>query len=224
MSRSQERRLATLPFITISRQAGTGGSVFGHLLAQRLNHMLEPEAQRHPWTCLNRELVERIAADHHLSADLIASLEHSSHSWIAEFFHGLSHSDTGTPSEMAIFRRVVQTVRGLAATGHVILVGLGSVFITRDIPAAIHVRIIAPFNWRVENFARTEALSLDQAREKIQLLDNDRQAFIQKFFPNRWLTPEIFHMTLNAGVMTDEQMSAAVGALAISPAASASPH
>jgi cytidylate kinase len=201
--------LSHWPFITISRQAGAGGRTIGRLLAARLNTSAAEGTADHPWQCLDRELVERIAADHHLSTDLIRSLEHSSHTWITEFFSGLSREDNN-PSELSVFHRVVETVRALARAGHVILIGQGSVFITRDMPRGLHVRIVAPLEWRVRNFARLENLSETEARKRVLVLDGQRQAFVNRFWPGTTLNVEQFHATLNAGLLSDQQIAAAL--------------
>jgi cytidylate kinase len=201
--------LPAVPFVTISRQAGAGGITLGHALAEHLNKL---EPSEHPWQCFDRELVERIAADHNLSADLVRSLESSSHTWISEFLGGLSHSDR-TPSELAVFRRVVETMRALARAGHVILVGLGGVLITRDMPRGAHVRVIAPFEYRVRHLAKTDQISERDARARVKLLDHDRQAYFRKFWPGTELSSELFHLTLNSGMMAEADMAACLADL-----------
>jgi cytidylate kinase len=198
------------PFVTISREAGTGGMTVGRLLAAHLNGSDPPE---HPWQCLDRELVERIAADHHMSTSLVESLEHSSHTWIEEFLGGLSRSDDKSPSELAVFRRSVETVRALARAGRVILVGLGGVLIARDMPGAIHVRLIADLEWRIANLARNDQLSPADAKKRVLQLDRERQAFIARFFPTLTLTSEMFHVTLNASTLSDAQMAEAIAGI-----------
>ncbi len=194
------------PFVTISRQAGSGGVKFGRLLAEHLNQRNPDE---HPWNSLDRELVERIAADTHLSTDLIDSLEKSSHTWIEEFLGGLSHTDR-SPSELAVFRRVMETMRALARAGHVILVGMAGELMTRNMPGGVRVRIIAPFEWRVRNLARNDGLDEGEAREKVRLLDRDRDAFVAKFWPHLCEHPQVFHLTLNASMLSEEQMAQCV--------------
>jgi cytidylate kinase len=201
--------LSHWPFVTISREAGTGAVGVGTLLAERLNGTDPPE---HPWQCLDRELVERIASDHHISTDLIDSLERSSHTWISEFLAGLSRSDNA-PSELVVFRRCVETMRALARAGHVILVGLGGMFITRDMPGGIHVRLVAPLEWRVQHLSDHDQLPMVEARKRVELLDADRKSFFAKFWPGEPLRPECFHLTLNAGRLSDAQMVDAIVAL-----------
>ncbi|MCL2646601.1 MAG: cytidylate kinase-like family protein [Phycisphaerales bacterium] len=204
----------TWPFVTISRQAGAGGYTLGTLLAERLNGLEYAEARLGslnetqpppPWQCLDRELVERIARDHHLSAGLIDSLQHSSHTWIGEFFGGLSHTDN-QPSELAVFRRVAETVRALAEAGHVLLVGLGSVFMTRDMPGGVHVRLVAPLEYRVRTMAKKHNLSESHARAMVENLDAGRDSFYRQYWPHTPLHAGLFHITLNAGLMREEQM------------------
>ena len=201
--------LSTWPFVTISRQAGAGGVSFSRYLAEQLNRRF-PEPPEHPWQSFDHELVERIAADHHLSTELIESLEKTSHTWISEFFSGLSHSDH-SPSELSVFRRVVQTERALARAGHVIMVELGGVFITRDMPWGVHVRLVAPFEWRVKNLARLENTTETESRQRITLRDRDRDAFIAKFWPAQHpLRPDSFHLTLNSSLMSEQDMAQAI--------------
>jgi cytidylate kinase len=208
---SQET-LPTWPFVTISRQAGAGGVTFSRHLADHMNQRLPPPHE-HPWQSLDHELVERIAADHHLSTDLIESLEKSSHTWISEFFDGLSHSDQ-SPSELHVFRRVVQTVRALARAGRVIMVGLGCVLITRDMPWGVHVRLVAPLEWRIKNLARLKNISEKEAREAVVVRDRDREAYLAKFWPEQQpLRPDLFHLTLNSSQMSELEMTEAVAPL-----------
>jgi cytidylate kinase len=202
-----QAELAQWPFVTISRQAGSGGRDLGIQLAKRLN---EKHPTGHPWQFLDRELVERIAADHHLSADLVQSLERSSHTWIGEFFGGMSLKDHA-PSELTVLKRVVETVRALARAGHVILVELGGAFITHGMAKGLHVRLVAPLEWRIERMARTENLTKERARERVRQLDRSRESFRQKYWPQYSLDqPEVFHLVMNASMLTESEMVEAI--------------
>ena len=50
---------------------------------------------------------------------------------------------------ISIVNNDINGVRALAEVGRVIIVGRGGVFITRDLPGGIHVRLVAPREWRV---------------------------------------------------------------------------
>jgi cytidylate kinase len=201
--------LSHWPFVTISREAGSGARNIGLLLAERLN---AHEKTDHPWQALDRELVERIAADHNISADLVASLEQSSHTWITEFLQGLSHTDK-VPSDMAVVKRVIETVRALARAGHVILIGLGSSFMARDIEGGLHIRLVGPFEVRAANLASHENISIEEARKRVQLIDHERLAYFHRFWPGQQIAPDLFHAVFNVGYLKNEEIVAAIETL-----------
>src|SRR5213592_738570 len=68
------------PFVTISRQPGAGALKVAAEFVDRINSKLSritaPSDDTPPqWTCWDRELVEKVASDHHLSTRLIDSIE-----------------------------------------------------------------------------------------------------------------------------------------------------
>src|SRR5262245_43618787 len=80
------------PFITISREPGAGAVAVGRQVVESLNANHPDE----PWTCWDREIVEKIAADHHLSARLIDGLDEKRHSWMSDFLASLSFTDSAS--------------------------------------------------------------------------------------------------------------------------------
>ncbi|MGN6369912.1 MAG: AAA family ATPase [Phycisphaerae bacterium] len=208
---SHGRECGQRPFITISRQAGAGGRTLARGLVERLNRLAhtsveDSAVEPSPWQGFDRELVERIAQDHHLSTELIESLEYSSQSWLQELLTGFSLSDSAGAGEVSIVRRMAQTIRALAQAGNVVLVGYGGVFITRDMPCGIHVRVVAPLELRVEWLVKTRGIDAKHARREIEILDAQRDAFFRRYWPKHPLTPELFHLGLNSGLMNEEQM------------------
>ena len=194
-----------IPFVTISRQAGAGGNTLAEHLVERLN-LLDPDPER-PWTCWDRELVERVAADHHISQELIDSIEETQRTWLSEFFTGLSFSEAAQQlDELAIYRRVGVTVRALAQLGRVVIVGRGGVCITRSMPGGTHIRLVAPLNGAIEFMMRKLNASRDRASEQVRQLDRNRESFYRRYWPNHPLDAEMFHMTLNTANLTEQQV------------------
>jgi hypothetical protein len=166
---------------------------------------------------MDRELVQRIASDHHLSSDLIASLEQSSHSFVAEFIKGLSLRDGGPPSDLAVLARVTKTMRALAQGGYVILVGLGGVFMTHHMPGGVHVRLVAPWEFRTRNMARILNVSETQGGEEVRARDQRQREFFKTFWPDTAISDELFHVTLNASLLDESQMADCIMALLMTP-------
>lgn len=199
------------PFVTVSRQAGIDAGAMAHRLVDRLNE-LDAEARGHPWTCWDRELVEKVAADQHLSRPLVESVEDGHHSWFSEFLEGLR---TQTESEEKAYYRVAATIRALAKAGRVVIVGRGGVHVTRGMPAGVHFRFVAPFDWRVASVARARTLSPDQAGIVVRETERNREAFLKVHWPGWPMTPESFTATFNLAGVDDLKVVEAMALLTL---------
>ena len=189
------------PFITIARQAGAGGRTLAHHLAERLN---ESERADPPWQAYDRELVEKVAADHKLSTRIVDTLEDTSHNWLRYYPESLVYPHD--PSEMKVFHWVAATIRALALAGRAIIVGRGGVFITEGMPCGRHIYLVAPLEHRVEHMAGEWGLSRDDTNKEILEMDKNRRRFYQRHFPKHQVTPEAFTLTLNTAQLSDQEM------------------
>ena len=189
------------PFITIARQAGAGGRTLAHHLAEGLNEL---DGAGPPWQAYDRELVERVAADHNLSKRLIHTLENSSHDWLRDLVESLVYPHD--PSELKVFHRVAATIRAFAQAGRAIIVGRGGVFITDGMPCGQHIYLVAPLEHRVERMAGEWGQSRDDTEKKILELERNRQSFYRRHFPKHQVKPEAFTVTLNTAEMSDREM------------------
>ncbi len=206
------------PFVTISREAGAGGWSLCEQLVDRL-HDADPGQRR--WTGWDRELLDKVARDTNLPREVVEELDERSVSWIEDFFGNLSFSDpTQMVSGPRVYRRVFETIRALAIAGRTVIVGRGGVYITSDFPNGLHVRLIAPFEYRVENLASRQGLSQRQAKEEVQRIDRRRNAFYRQYWSDRVRSPYAFSVTFNTARLSDEQL--VEGVVAMVPQASAS--
>lgn len=201
--RSREAPGKTRAFVTISREPGIPAGTLGNALVDALNEALPAvEEGEAAWSGWDRELVEKVAHDTGLSRDVLESLEESNRSWLTDFFSGLSADNHATqPDADAVFRRVATTVSALAGFGRTVIVGCGAVLITGRLPAGVHVRLVAPTNYRILRLAEQTHLSPDKAAHRLAELDRNRAAFFKRYWPNEPLTPEHFTITLNAATV-----------------------
>jgi len=195
------------PFITISRQAGSRGRPLADLLAARLN---AADPSEHPWTVWDRELVERAIAEHHISAAAVESVERPRRWWeeLASNWSDRDHS--AYLDEYQVYRRVAATIHALASQGRAIIVGRGGVYATGDLPRGLHLRVVAPFEARVQFVADLRKTSPETAAVEVRKVDHERDLFHRRFYPGKAILPEVFTLTLNSGMLTDEQMASCV--------------
>ena len=199
-----------LPFVTISRQAGAPGADLGRLLVERLNDRDRRDiaAGARPWTLWDRELVEKVAADHHIAAPLVESLGESHHSWLMDFLGGLSageHPDSA--DEARVFAKVASTIRALAAAGRVVIVGRGGVFITRHMPGGVHVRLVAPLERRIDRMAAHLNCPREQAAARVREMTRTRDELYRRYWPQEPLRPDLFTATLNTAALSPEAVA-----------------
>ena len=55
-----------------------------------------------------------------------------------------------------------------------------------------------------------ESYRLKDARRRVGVLDHQRQSFLARYWPDRPLSAELFHLTLNASILTDEEIADAI--------------
>lgn len=208
VSPGAEHDLRPRPFITISRQAGAGGHTLQEVLVERLSELDPGEPA---WTGIDKKLVEMVAGEDAVFKQLVESLGESTHSWLEELFAGLFSASNAT--EIKAYRRTAKAIRALAQRGRVIVVGRGGVFITHDMPLSVHVHLVAPLADRVEHMARRLGVARDEAEAHVHRIDQNRDAFFKRYWPNDVLDASSFTVTFNTTRATDREIADAVATL-----------
>lgn len=196
------------PFITITRQEGAGAIE----LAQSLTTHLNQADADPPWKAYDRELIEQVAQDHGIAQDLIASLPDRPHSLLLDLAEGMRF-DSSRPTDEAVYAKVIATIRSLARLGHSIIVGRGGVFCTQDLPAGIHLQLVAPLSYRLERFAQAHELNPAEARRRLEQIEQNRDAFIRRFWPKVDHLSDRFTLTINTAKVPVHTQVAIVGQL-----------
>jgi cytidylate kinase len=198
----QEVKVAQ-PFVTISREPGAGGWTLAQQLVAELNRR---QSSEQPWTCWDRELVERVAGDLQISDRLIEHFEDRNRSWLTDFMTSLSHSDKGAADDERIYKRVAMTIRSLASAGRTVIVGRGGVFLTKGMAAGIHVRLVAPLEYRIQFMMHEHNLTHDRAKTHLRELEHNRHVFLKRYWNIDSMHSENFTVTFNTSTVSTEQM------------------
>lgn len=185
------------PVVTISRQAGVTASAVSHRLIEILNH-------RHPgptpWIEYDRRLVERIAADHNLSEDLVARFDERDRSWFEHFTAGITGSATGTDLAM----KGAKTIRALAKVGRAVIIGRAGQSVLAGMKHVVHVRLIAPLEWRAEQYPRDVDAAPGANEQTLRRIDAERARYVKQHFSRDVNDPLLYDLAINmARVSTD---------------------
>jgi len=188
--------------LTISRQVFSRS----HAIAERLIELLQADEELGTsyWALFDRDLVHKMLGDHDLPQRLAKYIpedkDHSLTSTINEIL-GVH------PSLWELFHYTCDTIQKLAKVGNVILIGRGAHIVTRGIPHVFHVRIVSPFDLRVERAAEMLDLSVMDAAKQVSQDDHARGAYVRSHFDEPIEDPYAYDMILNTANV-DEQTAA----------------
>jgi cytidylate kinase len=196
------------PVLTISRQYGCAAKNFAQKLSAKLNEIQKEKKIRKEWTWINKEIFENTAKALNLKESRILHVFEGEKKGLVESII-LSSSEKYYASDTKIKKKIIEIVRTFAEQGHMIIIGLGGAVITRDIKRSLHIRLQAPFEWRVEQAAKRRgrtieemtkyAASIDKKRDKL------RDSFISKGDPK-----EMFDITFNVMTMDQDEIIDAI--------------
>jgi cytidylate kinase len=207
----RENRASHRPplFITVTKQLGVDAGSFSHRLAQRLG-----EIEVANWFAWDRELIEKVSAEHGIAKDVLERVEDRPFSWIDRLLQDFSFSDD-TPEAIALRadKYVMVTIRALAEAGHAIIVGRGGVFVTEGIPGGIHLALVAPLENRIKYIVERDKLSPQRAAEYITESEHNREMLYRQFWPKKRISPETFTLTLNSARLCADEMEECVLAI-----------
>jgi len=175
-----------LLFITVSRQTGSLGKEITERLAEMLNLPI-----------LTRELVmskylPRIATKHELHMM----------SESPSFF--LTPAQDGTPFALHIERGM----REYIARRPAVILGLGGQVIFAGHPNALHIKIIASPEVRLQRIMQQYSLESKDAERFLELTDRKHKKYISTLYNRDWSDPTLYHLIVNTDFIGIEEAAA----------------
>jgi len=156
------------PYLTISREAESGGAEIARRLGERLG-----------WSVLDRELVNELARRLELEPRLLELMDETRVGWFSETLLNLFNSRLVLQnSYVSMLSRVIALA---AFDGRVIIVGRGGNLVLPP-DDGIRVRIVAPRALRLAALAEREGLDRKEAGARLDEIDNSRADFIRRQF------------------------------------------
>lgn len=92
---------------------------------------------------------------------------------------------------------VEMVIRDLAREGDVVIVGRGSQVLLRDTPRALHVQVVAPFDYRVTTLAKREEVTEGEASKRVRASDQARRDYLRRYHRVDWLDPTLYDIVIN---------------------------
>jgi cytidylate kinase len=168
------------PVLTISREYGCQAKLISQELADRLNEYHLPIGAKNTWHILSKEIMDKVAHELDIDStkiDYVFNFEKKSS--VDDFIMSLSSRQYH--SDWKVRNTIRKVVRSFAVTGHIIILGRAGAQITRDIEASLHIRLNAPFQWRVNHVMEKYQLTNKLAVRKVKEMDVNREKLIRNF-------------------------------------------
>lgn len=188
--RCLEENVAYGPCLLISRERGCGGERLARLAGERLG-----------WHVFDREIVNEIAQLAHVRQQLIGSIDQRVRTiWEDDWRPELQPEDIGYETYLRCLRQVIRT---LGHQGDVVILGRGAMYLLPS-RCALRVRVVAPFQLRVEQIAEATVMPLKEAQALVHRIDGERAAFIRKNFGRDIGLLSEYDLVVNTGEITVE--------------------
>jgi cytidylate kinase len=180
------------PWVTISRQLGAGGDELASKLGKQLG-----------WEVYDREILSAIAEQTRSRERIMAELDEKTVAPFQEFIARLLVRDD--PSQLEYVTQLAHVVWGLARKGQAIIVGRAANWFLDD-RYGLRLRIVAPYEQRVERVAREMQTGPGEARKLVQAHDTKREVFVEQYFGQQINDPLGYDLIVNTGALDPESV------------------
>lgn len=170
-------------FIVLSRQCGVGS----HPIAVKIAENLQ-------WQVFDHELLDQVAQQFDIPTARIDILDERSAPWPTKIFYAGILEHTVTPQ--ACVHRVAEVVREAASRGSCVIVGRGAQFLLPR-ENGLFVRLIASRDFRANNIAKFDGITIEEAKKKIQSVDEHRADFIKRYYHHDITDPTSYDLVLD---------------------------
>ncbi len=172
-----------MAIITISREMGTGGIPIAHRAAEELG-----------FTLVDGEAIQAVAAKYGLTPEQLEKADEKPPAFVET-----------VDSQLEVnLNQIELIILEYALKGNVIIYGRGGQDLLDGITSVLRVRIVAPFEERVERWAEREWLDPDLARITVRKCDQQRAGFIKYYFDRDWEDPLHYDLLINTSKLSED--------------------
>ena len=209
--------------ITISRQFGSGGDEIAARVCRSLGYQHFDKrmiAQAASEVGLSEQEVIDYSEDNHKVQSFLERLLNrqnivgKTRIW-KEAPSGTRTAEEFTFNEDTAVALVQKAIRSAYQAGNIVIIGRGGQILLKDHPKALHVRVVAPLEDRIQR-VRTQMKHSRQAyladidlRREAQdwIIERDEASadYIKRFYQADWEDPLLYHLVINTGRISIEQ-------------------
>lgn len=188
------------PVVTISRAAGCSSLKLMKDLSNRLNQVTGSTK----WDYISKDVLHESAQKLELNPKMIKSIfKFKDRSVFDDIMQAFLSKDYHLERKMR--NTVIGVIHEFAIEGHKIIIGRGSNIICSDIKDALHIRIDAPIEWKINKVMRSKNFTREEAIACIQKTEKDRSNF-RNSVKGKAVDNEDFDLNINQGRFTSNEV------------------
>ena len=188
------------PWITISKQIGTGAAEVARRLAERLK-----------WQVFDREILSIIAEETHRTESALKNVDEHAIGRLREILAHFMLSEVS--GQTAYVREMTRVIWTLARQGKSIILGRGANWFL-DQRFGLRMRLVAPVETRISCVAHSDRVGRAEAERRVRDADAEVAAFIHQAFRRDVDDPLGYDLIVNtAAVDTATIVDSAIAAL-----------
>ncbi len=172
--------------VTISREAGAGGSEIARRLAEELKMDL-----------MGGQIIKRVAENARMSTNVVETLDEKAVSRVDSMINSLFVSRHLSPD--TYLRHLTWVIGTIGEHGNAIVVGRGANFILPK-EKTFRIRVIAPKEFRVQHFMKSRGMTKEDAMKYVNKRDEDRGGYIKNYFKADAGDPSLYDLVINTEV------------------------
>lgn len=209
MLRDKKTTIAeTGPYISISRDFGCMANVIAQNLSSELTRRNRQKGIKKDWKWINKVILEEAAKALELSPSKIEYVFQSQKKTMMDEIVS-AMSARYYKSDKKIRKTITEVIRSIVVTGNVIIVGRGGVAFKKDNPRSLHIKLIAPIEWRIDRISRNYQKTKKEALKYILEIDQERKYLIDSFMGFD-TDDSVFDMIFNRQTMDDNTITALI--------------
>ena len=201
--RIREYEINPGPVVTISRAFGCEATPVAIKLLKRIENASDTRLNQN-WKIISKEILNDAAKELHVNPVKIEKLMDSKgESTIGSMFSSLGNF-YGL-SDKKIIETLSDVINHYAHQGKAVIIGRGGAYIAKKIPQSLHIKLQAPFDWRVNQIQEKRKITKNEAKIAVMEMDTKRTAWVDHLTHGK-ADLSVYDVIFNRQTMTDEMI------------------
>jgi cytidylate kinase len=188
------------PVITISREVGCNGVKLANQIAEYLNS----KNQGTNWKVISKEVFYQSAKELKMHPDQVRKTLHQTEKFTFDDILK-AFSDKNYKTDITIRKTMKRVILQIASDGFCIIVGRAGHIIAKGIKNALHVRLVAPLEYRINTIIQNKNFNREDAISFIERVEKERTQFRKSILKDN-PTNEMFDITINRNAFGDKEI------------------